>query len=395
MPNENEIIADVQNCEEQNKGAVAVLHICEQEKYEQKDATIIEEVKSLISNSWPVVVSGSIGMYFSMICLIAVGHTGEQELAGTGFGIMFCNMTGNSFMIGIASGLETVASQLYGAGQHRLLGIALQRTMFVTSVLAIPIVLFWLFAGLILPVFVEEDIARISGSFVRISCLGLWPYLINECVKRYLNAQGIFLPAMYSSLAALLIYTPLCWYLVDILGMGSSGAALALSAANALSLALLLAYIRLRALHAGTWGGWSRDALRGAPEYLRIALPSCGMICLEWWCFEIMTLASGRLGTAAVAAQSVMFNTNAVAYMIGLGFAVAVGARVGNLLGAGRPAAARRAALLAWGTCVAMLVGVSVGLYLGRRQWAGRPCVCMCVCARARVRACECLSESV
>jgi Na+-driven multidrug efflux pump len=41
-----------------------------------------------------------------------------------------------------------------------------------------------------------------------------------------------------------------------------------------------------------------------------------------------------------------MFNTNAVAYMIGLGFAVAAGARIGNLLGAGRPR--RRGARRCW-----------------------------------------------
>jgi multidrug resistance protein, MATE family len=382
MALEIEISGDVQNCaQEKQNHNISMID-------EDIDETIVEEVRSLISNSWPVVVSGSIGMFFSMICLIAVGRVSEQELAGTGFGIMFCNMTGYSVMIGIASGLETVASQLYGAGQNRFLGVALQRSIFVSSVIAVLVVLFWFFAELILRFFVDEELARISGNFVRTMCLGLWPFLINECVQRYLNAQGIFLPAMYSSLVALLLYAPLCWYLVDILGMGASGGALALGAADTLTLALLLAYIRWRGLHTDTWGGWSFDALRGTPEFLRIALPSCGMICLEWWCFEVVTLASGRLGTTAVAAQAVMFNTNNVAYRIGHGFAVAVGARVGNLLGAGRPAAARRAAMLAWGACVVVVLLLSIGLYVWRRQWAGIPYVCAHVCARCFVRAC-------
>jgi MATE family multidrug resistance protein len=377
MALEIKIIADAQSCAKEHRDS----SIIDEDTYE----TIVEEAKSLISDSCPVVVSGAIGMLFSMICLIAVGHVGEQELAGTGFGIMFCNMTGYAVMIGIASGLETVASQLFGAGQHRLLGVALQRSIFVASVIAVPIVLFWLFSGFILPIFVEEDLARISGSFVRTMCLGLWPFLINECVQRYLNAQGIFLPSMYSSLAALVLFTPLCWYLVDTLGMGASGGAIALCAADALSLALLLAYIWWRSLHTKTWGGWSRDALYGTSEFLRITLPSCGMICLEWWCFEIVTLASGQLGTTAVAAQAVMFNTNTVAYKIGHGFAVAVGARVGNLLGAGRPAAARRAALLAWGACVVMVSVLSIGIYVWRNQWAGMPFVCACarICLHA------------
>ena len=43
--------------------------------------------------------------------------------------------------------------------------------------------------------------------------------------------------------------------------------------------------------------------------FLKLAVPGAGMICLEWWCFELMTLLSSSLGTHVVAAQTVMFST--------------------------------------------------------------------------------------
>jgi len=336
-----------------------------------KVQNLLEEIRLLVIDSCPITLSGSITMCFTVVCLVSVGHVAEKELAGAGFGIMFCNVTGFSVLIGLSSGLDTVASQLFGAGQHKHVGIALQRTLFITSIAAIPIFVFWLCSGLYMNWFVDEQVAEISGSIVSIMAIGLYPGFACECVKRYLAAQGMYSPSMYSSLATLFLFTPLCWMLVDRMQLGARGAAYALVFVNFLNLSLLLLYVRLCRLHASTWFGWTSEALRGAREYLRVALPSCGMMCLEWWCFEGVTLISGRLGTTVVAAQSVMFTTTAIVYTVGVGFAIATGVRVGNLLGAGEPARARRAAWLGWGVSVAAAALFVVFLSCFRRQWAG------------------------
>ena len=51
-------------------------------------------------------------------------------------------------------------------------------------------------------------------------------------------------------------------------------------------------------------------------EYLRLAVPGAGHICLEWWCFEIQTLLAARLGTTVLAAHTIIFNSTAVFYMM-------------------------------------------------------------------------------
>ncbi len=239
--------------------------------------TLQDEIESLLSNSWPVSISGIIWMLFPIFCLIAVGHFEEKELAGTGFGIMFCNVTGYSVLLGLSSGLETVASQLFGAGQRRLVGVALQRSLFVSLIGLVPICIFWLLSGLYLPLFLDEGVAQVSGRYIRIFGVALLPCVAYESFRRYLEAQGLFTPPMYTTPVALLVYIPLCWYLVVTRRMGTEGAVAALCVGYFLCLAFLVAYVLYRRLHAATWCGWTTEALRGVPEFLRVALPSCGM----------------------------------------------------------------------------------------------------------------------
>lgn len=40
-----------------------------------------------------------------------------------------------------------------------------------------------------------------------------------------------------------------------------------------------------------TWAGFSREALAEWPLYIRVAIPSAVMICLDWWTFEVRCIA--------------------------------------------------------------------------------------------------------
>ena len=46
----------------------------------------------------------------------------------------------------------------------------------------------------------------------------------------------------------------------------------------------------------------NRHSFRGFRQYFEIGIPSCLILCLEWWAFEAMTLISGYLGVDSQAA---------------------------------------------------------------------------------------------
>lgn len=91
----------------------------------------------------------------------------------------------------------------------------------------------------------------------------------------------------------------------------------------------------------------------------------------EWWAFEIVALAAGRLGTVPLAAQSVIMTADQIINTVPFGLGVAASTRLGNLLGAGRPGDARRAAHCA--AVLSTLVGaVILTLLLATRGVFGR-----------------------
>lgn len=81
--------------------------------------------------------------------------------------------------------------------------------------------------------------------------------------------------------------------------------------------------------------GWTRDCLLDWGSYIQLALPSMLMMCIEWWTFEIGSFLAGLLSVVELGAQSVIYELSSAAYMVPLGFSVAVSVRVGNALGSG------------------------------------------------------------
>lgn len=135
--------------------------------------------------------------------------------------------------------------------------------------------------------------------------------------------------------------------------MGLVGAPLATGLSYWLSFILLLTYTRFVS-DSQTWGGWSRGTFTNLGTFSRLAALGIVHVGTEWWAFEIVALAAGRLGTIPLAAQSVIMTTDQVMNTIPFGIGVAASARVGNLLGArNAKGAARSANCAAWLSMVA------------------------------------------
>lgn len=139
--------------------------------------------------------------------------------------------------------------------------------------------------------------------------------------------------------------------------LGLLGAPLATGISYWLSFLLLLAYARF-VRGWDCWGGWTRKAFSNLAMFSRLAALGVVHVGTEWWAFEIVALAAGRLGTIPLAAQSVIMTTDQVMNTIPFGVGVATSARVGNLLGARNARGAARAAnTAAW---LSMLLGALV-----------------------------------
>lgn len=301
----------------------------------------------------------------AIISEIFVGHLGSLELASSALAITFTNVTGHSLIVGFVAVMETLCGQAYGAGEFFQVGETLQRALVIVTTICVPISLLWYYTEpLLLLCGQEPAIAAAAGLYAKWNLPGLFFHAWSEPIEKYLQSQGLMVPMAACSCATLVLHVPICYLLIYVCGFGYLGAAMASSVSYLVTLLALLAYIAATGLQKRTWGGWSRACLRGWGPFFRLALPSAVMICLEWWCFEIVILLAGLLPNAEeqVSAMSIMLNTLLVCFMLPFSIGDATSTRVGNELGAGNAARARLACLTA--LLLALVVGLAMSILL-------------------------------
>ena len=153
--------------------------------------------------------------------------------------------------------------------------------------------------------------------------------------------------------------------------MGLYGAPIATGISYWLSFLLLVAYTAFVRGHE-CWGGLEpRKALQHLWPFARLAVLGVVHVGTEWWAFEIVALAAGRLGTIPLAAQSVIMTADQVINTVPFGLGVAASARIGNLLGARKPRETRRAAHCA--AILSTVMGATIlAILMGTKDVFGR-----------------------
>jgi len=113
------------------------------------------------------------------------------------------------------------------------------------------------------------------------------------------------------------------------------------------------------------WPGLTREALRGWGGFLKLSCPSLLLLGIEWWAWDFQSFLAGFISTAAQATQAVAPQVADVQYAVGSALNVAGSTVIGNLLGEGRAAAARKARnVIMLTTTVLMLAQLVVFLAL-------------------------------
>ncbi|XP_048139179.1 protein DETOXIFICATION 16-like [Rhodamnia argentea] len=347
------------------------------EREEEKGAVrwrseVLVEIKKQLWLAGPL-ISVSLLLYsLQMISLMFVGHLGELPLSGASMATSFATVTGFSLLMGMASALDTFCGQSYGARQFHMLGIHMQRAMFILLLVSIPLACIWANTRIILEaVGQQSDIAAEAGKYARYMIPSLFAYGLLQCLVKFLQTQNIVLPMVLSSGIVTLLHIFFCWVLVMKTGLGSRGAALANSISYWLNVLLLALYVKFSSSCSKTWTGFSKEAFHDILRFLRLSIPSAVMVCLEMWSFEMMVLLSGLLPdpTLETSVLSISLNTAATVWMIPYGLSCAVSTRVSNELGAGKPLAARLAVYVVLSTAVTEGILVGIVLISIRNVW--------------------------
>lgn len=319
---------------------------------------LLKEGRSLSAIAVPMVLTGLLIYARSAISMLFLGRLGDLALAGGSLAIGFANITGYSVLSGLAMGMEPICGQAFGAGRYKVLGLTMQRTILLLLLTSIPISVLWLNMKPILLYFgQQDDISSQAQLYILCSLPDLVAQSLLHPLRIYLRSQSITMPLTFCAAQAIILHVLINYLLVNVLGLGIRGVALAAVLTNINLVASLILYVLISGVHKNTWGGFSSECLKGFKSLVDLAVPSCISVCLEWWWYEIMILLCGYLlnPRATVASMGVLIQTTALVYIFPSSLSFSVSTRVGNELGAGQPDKAR----------LAMNVGLAFSFVLG------------------------------
>ncbi|PPD81904.1 hypothetical protein GOBAR_DD21170 [Gossypium barbadense] len=230
-----------------------------------------------------------------------LGRLGELQLAGGTLGFTFANVTGFSVLNGLCGAMEPIC----------------------------------------------EDISAVAKTYL----FYLLPDLVVTSLlcplKAYLSSQSITIPIMFSSGLALAFHIPINIFLAKAKGL--EGVSMAIWISDLIAAILLVLYVVVKEIRkGGKWneGGWWDQHVEDWLRLLKLSGPCCLTTCLEWWCYEILVLLTGRLQNAkqAVGVIAIVLNFNYLLYSVMLSLATCASTRVSNELGANQPVAAYQSA---------------------------------------------------
>ncbi|OAY23130.1 protein DETOXIFICATION 48 [Manihot esculenta] len=333
---------------------------------------VLEEIKAIGKISGPTVLTGLILYSRAMISMLFLGYLGELELAGGSLSIGFANITGYSVISGLAMGMEPICGQAYGAKQWKLLGLTLQRTVLLLLSTSVPISFMWLnMKRILLWCGQDQEISSVAHTFILFSIPDLFFLSLLHPLRIYLRTQSITLPLTYCSAISVLLHVPLNFLLVVHFKMGIAGVAIAMVWTNLNVFIFLFSFVYFSGVYKDSWVSPSMDCLRGWSSLLSLAVPTCVSVCLEWWWYEFMIMLCGLLVNprSTIASMGILIQTTSLVYVFPSSLSLGVSTRVGNELGANRPAKARISMIVS--LVCAFVLGLLAMLFtsLMRHQW--------------------------
>ncbi|XP_044478414.1 protein DETOXIFICATION 27-like isoform X2 [Mangifera indica] len=259
----------------------------------------------------------------------------------------------------MASALETLCGQAYGAKQYHMLGLYMQRSwivLFICSILLIPM---FVFASPFLKLIGQSTTLAEQTGIVAVWLIPLhlsFPFQFT--LQRFLQCQLKTAVIAWVSGVALLVHVIVSWVFVYKLRVGIVGTAITLDFSWWLSVLGLFCYSVCGGCPQ-SWTGFSNQAFVGLWEFLKLSVASGVMLSLENFYYRVLIIVSGymRNSEVAVDALSICIAIYAWESMVPLGFLAATGVRVANELGAGNANGAKFA------TIVSLLYSLLVGLF--------------------------------
>ncbi len=333
---------------------------------------ITSEVKAFLNLAIPLATAQIAQFSVGFIDTIMMGHLNTQTLAAGGLASTTFQML-LAILSGFVMSVGVLAAEAYGAGARSRIAQMARQGLWLSLLLTLPMGLFcWLATPVLIWLQQPDVVVDLAQRYFRWIAAGIFPALGFAMLRGYLSAFSIA-----NVITVIVVIGTVCNVSLNyVLGFGKLGfprmelAGLGLGSSISLWLmfGLLLAYILRHAQLSQYrfWRRWYQLDLAILRRLLSIGLPITVTMALEIGMFAAVGYIAGSLGTEVLAAHQIAFQTMAMIFMVPLGMAFAVTARVGLWLGKGDLISARRAGYVAIATAMVFLFFGAIALFLSR-----------------------------
>jgi MATE family multidrug resistance protein len=312
--------------------------------------------------AWPLALSSVAHNLISFVDIAMVGRLGATALAGVSVGsAIFFSLS--VVGIGLGAGLDPIVSQAVGAREGARVRGALRAGLTLAALVSVPLVIAGLFGARALPLAgVDEDVTRAARSFLLGRAPGLLPFVLVMALRSFFQARGFTRPLLVAALASNVVNVALNILLIygsprlGIPALGVFGSGVASSVAGVVQLGVLVAALGLLPALPST--GVVVVRLR---EVARFGVTIAVALAAEVFAFASAGVLAARLGAVAASAHQVALQFVSLTFTVAMAVAGATSSRVGQAVGRGDRAGARRAAVVGVGVGVAYMLAAAVG----------------------------------
>lgn len=332
-----------------------------------------DEIKACLGLALPLAAAQLAQAATAFADTVMMGLLGSPILAAGGLGATTF-MALLTISSGVVAAVSALVAESHGAGMRDRVGAITAHGLWLSLLLAIPIMLLLGHMEPLLQTLGQQpENARNAAAYLRAIAWGFWPALAFAVLKNFVTALSQPRPVMVIMIIGTVFNIignfVLMFGKLGLPALGLKGIGIASSLSLWLMFLLLWRHIssqpslrsyrilpELKKFH------WSLFQ-----ELVQTGWPIGVLVGMETGLFTITTFLMGQLGTIPLAAHHIALQTAAITFMVPLGISYATTVRVGQSLGQGNRAATRRAGYVGIALGAAFMSMTAIAFWLAPR----------------------------
>lgn len=320
--------------------------------------SLLHESKLSLKLAIPLMIGQLSQMLMGVVDTLMVGHLGVTELAALTFAnsLFYVPFV---FGIGVLTAVSVLSSNARGAMDPKAARASCREGLYLGAGLGLALFILCGLISLQLDWFGQPaEVTAATGTFYRIIMFSTVPALASIALKNHADAMNCPWTPFWIFLGGILLNVLLNWMLIfGKLGcpeLGFEGAAWAtLIARVAILVAVLWWLMASKGLRDWVPHRWFvRVRMESLRKLMSIGFPASLQMLSEVSAFSAAGIIMGLISTEAMAAHQITISMTGTAFMIPLGFSMALTVRVGEAYGAKDPQLLRAIAHSGWAVLV-------------------------------------------